>query len=158
MMRKCIVLFAILLLLPVIGLSAQQAGSYTIFQTELGMILDPVGGTGVFNYVGFQYRFNPSLSAGILGFDLNLAGTAITAFLTLKYDVIPQLRLVCGVGHIPVLPLAPGVNVLLGFELIPIRQTLGSGSLEVKLIFNSAIPSDTFDPVYRGGFVLAYGL
>jgi hypothetical protein len=146
MMRKCIVLFAILLLLPIIGLSAQQTGSYTIFQTEVGMSMQPVTGAAPSGYLGLNYRFSPGFSVGVISFN---SYALIAGYVALKYDVIPQLRFVGGIGW--------DGDALLGFELIPIRQALGSGTLEFKLLFDGAI-NQNLAQTYFGGFVLAYGL
>jgi hypothetical protein len=148
MMKKCLVLFAVLLVLPLAGLNAQQAGSYTVFQTELGVSILPVTGGSPTGYIGFNYRLGPNFSVGIVSFN---SFSLNTSFAALKYDVVPQLRLVGGVG-------IGGIG-LLGFELIPLRQTLGSGgTLELKLLFDGIINIPFSSSGLMGGFVLALGI
>jgi hypothetical protein len=125
MKKKIVVLLLALMILPLMGLAAQDASSFTILSFDIGYApgydLD-ADETLTDSYFALNVRVADPLSVGFA-----IIGTTPTTLLKVKYDILPKARAVVSFGN--------GI-VGLGFEAVPfIRKTSGL-STEFKLVLD----------------------
>jgi hypothetical protein len=151
-MKKIFIVLAVLMLLPLSGLFAQAANaqSYQILSFDIGYAPNYKIDTRAYattTYFGLNVRLAESFTVGYAAIG------AGNNFLKLKYDVLPQLRAVVGVGGL-------AASADLGVEIVPFRNKVSGLSTEFKI--NLEYIWATANPIDQGtlyfGLVVGVGI
>jgi len=158
-MKKLLTILAVLVVLPLAGLTAQQK-AFSLFSVDLGYA--PAYSLNDNKYYqvstfGLNIKVTDSITAGF-----NMISTSDVNLLNFKYDVLPQVRVTLGTGVSGASALANvGLTnssplISLGLEGIPFQKNTNGLGTEVKLALQYVFAPTASNSLGKG--VLFFGL